>query len=388
MKSKLLHYMQKRREEMENREDELLRRLYYNDTQKYPIPSIKPFIMAWLLVLTFPMMFFRPSPDYTLTFGDIVLYYFPILTAGFIFTLNQFILVPRIFFRRQYGRYFVWNMALLFLCAFVRELVFFLVEREAGQGVGYFFGSYCFMVARDSGILRNIIGLIMLLVAVSIVCLMCIVFSMSMRKTMLAFVTRDREQAQLRYELDFLKNQLSPHFLFNTLNNITALIQIDPGRAEKSMTKLSKLLRVMLYQTGDEKISLKEDVEILEKYADLEKLRLDPEFDFKMEVDIQDPERKIEPLLAMPLMENALKHSLSAEGKGFAHIRIVQKDDEFIFYSENSNHPRVSKPKAGGLGLSTFSKRLEMLYASRFQYETHVEGDKYCCSLKIELTDE
>ena len=196
---------------------------------------------------------------------------------------------------------------------------------------------------------------------------------------------REKRRTEMAYELTFLKQQLSPHFLFNTLNNITSLIRIDPGLAENSMTKLSQLLRMMLYQTSDQYISVKEDVEILEKYADLERLRLDESFDLKFEVTLENPQAQVVPLMTMPLMENAMKHCLNPDGKSFAHIYIEQKNGELYFRAENSNFPRKSKSKSSGLGLATFQKRLELMYKDRYTYTTKVEDGVYISELKVTL---
>ena len=101
------------------------------------------------------------------------------------------------------------------------------------------------------------------------------------------------------------------------------------------------------------------------KYADLEKLRLDESFDFVFDVKLENPNLMIEPLLMMPLMENAMKHCVNPDGKSFAHIFIEQKDDVLYFRAENSNFPRKSKSKSSGLGLATFQKRLELMYKDR-----------------------
>jgi LytS/YehU family sensor histidine kinase len=87
----------------------------------------------------------------------------------------------------------------------------------------------------------------------------------------------------------------------------------------------------------------------------------------------------------MPLMENAMKHCVNPEGNSFAHIKIVQKGNTISFVSENSNFPRKAKPNASGLGLSTFKKRLELMYSGCYQYKAGVEGDAYKTELKVKL---
>ena len=221
---------------------------------------------------------------------------------------------------------------------------------------------------------------------VSFVCITSVLYNIVLRQTLKAFLQREKKNVELQYELDFLKNQLSPHFLFNTLNNISALITIDPKRAEESMAKLSKLLRVMLYQTSDATIPITEDLDILQKYAELEKLRLDEKYDMKFNIDLEDENFQIAPLVAMPLVENAIKHSVNPNGESFAHISIVQKGNQVTIETENSNFPRKAKSNAGGLGLATFKKRLELLYPSHYKYETQLDGNVYRSKLEI-ITD-
>jgi len=154
------------------------------------------------------------------------------------------------------------------------------------------------------------------------------------------------------------------------------------------MNKLSQLLRMMLYQVKDKYITLKEDVDILQKYADLEKLRLDENFDFVFNVKLENPNLMIEPLLMMPLMENAMKHCVNPNGKSFAHITITQAGDVLHFHSENSNFPRKSSRKGSGLGLSTFEKRLDLIYLDAYTYSVNIVDGVYISDLVIQLKKE
>ena len=356
-----------------------------NDAQ-YPIPTFVLMILIWLFILLFPLILLL-DPTYPLTqisFINLATYYLPLLATFLTFLVNQRYLVPKCFFRKRYALFFAGNALLLFISLLGREVFYFLVQRKAGEGIVDFFSNYCFSAGAVRGHF-SVWTVLVFLIVLALICFVCILISMFSRLIIRAFILREKKRSTLEYELKFLKNQLSPHFLFNTLNNITSLIRIDPGLAETSMTKLSQLIRVMLYQTGDKYISLKEDVGILEKYAELEKLRHDDSFDFKFEYELENPDCQVEPLLMMPLMENAMKHCVNPDGKSFARIKIVQKGDELSFVGENSNFPRKAKPNASGLGLSTFKKRLELMYSGRYHYEGRVEGDVYITELKVKL---
>lgn len=356
-----------------------------NVSLKYPVPLFVANFLLWAFFLLFPIILLLDPNYYTqssINPRNFVAYYAPLIMTVVIFSANQKFLVPRCIFKKHHLAYFVYNSLLMFLALFLREIVFFLLDRTPGEGVGYFFSTYCFSFVKGHLSVWTIITFILLVV---LVCVISVFYNLVVRQVLRLFFAREQKRSELQYELDFLKNQLSPHFLFNTLNNISALIQIDPKRAENSMAKLSKLLRVMLYQTSDKTIALKDEVDILEKYAELEKLRLDESFDFKFETKLEDPNIQVAPLVAMPLMENAMKHSSNTEGNNFAHISIVQSGNTLLFTAENSNRPRKSNSKSSGLGLATFKKRLELLYPDKYEYKAEVVGDTYCTYLKLLL---
>ena len=293
--------------------------------------------------------------------------------------------MPQLVFKKRYALYFVCNSILVVATLFFREVAFFVMERTPNEGISDFFSSYCFSFFLGHFGVWPVISFTIL---VAFVCVLCVLYHVMFRQIVRAFILREQKRSELQYELDFLKNQLSPHFLFNTLNNISALIQIDPKRAESSMNKLSQLLRMMLYQVKDKYITLQEDVDILQKYADLEKLRLDEGFDFVFKVELENPKLMIEPLLMMPLMENAMKHCVNPNGKSFAHITITQMENEIHFHSENSNFPRKSGRKNGGLGLTTFEKRLDLIYSGSYEYSVNIVDDVYISDLIIHLKKE
>ena len=351
-------------------------------SSNYPIPPFVPLLLIWLFVMLFPLATFLDPAVITspkINARGVVGFYVPLITTTLIFLINQKFLVPSCIFKKHYIPFVIHNALLVIGAIFVREVAFFLIERNPGEGITYFFTSYCFSNMKGGHF--SFITVILFSILVGFVCGISVLYNIVLRHTLRAFLQREQKSMALQYELDFLKNQLSPHFLFNTLNNISALIQFDPKRAEESMAKLSKLLRVTLYQTSDSTIPIKEEIDILRKYADLEKLRLDSSYDLQFNVELEDENFQIAPLIAMPLVENTIKHSVNPNGKSFAHISIEQKGNTAIFRTENSNFPRKKKSNEGGLGLATFKKRLDLLYNGRYEYKTEVVGDVYKATL-------
>ena len=354
-----------------------------NGLHDYPIPIFIPLLLLWLFIMLFPVVMII-DPGYVLNHEvnvrSLASYYVPLVMTTLIFLLNQKYFVPRCIFNRRYIIYFVCNSFAVGIALFFREVIFFLIDRAPGDGVAFFFNNYCFSFAKGHFTIWTIVSFGFL---VSFVCFICVIYHIMLRQIIKAFIQREQKRSKIQYELDFLKNQLSPHFLFNTLNNISALISIDPKRAESSMTQLSSLLRVTLYQTSDEFIPIQEDVKILQKYADLEKLRLDESYDLQFNIQLENPDFMIAPLIAMPLVENAIKHSVGVKGKNFAHISVTQNGSDVVFVAENSNNPRKSSPKSSGLGLATFQKRLELTYMGRYEYKVEQNSDIYRCTLTI-----
>lgn len=353
-------------------------------SSNYPIPPFVPLLLIWLFVMLFPLATFLDPAVITspkINARGVVGFYVPLITTTLIFLINQKFLVPSCIFKKHYIPFVIHNALLVIGAIFVREVAFFLIERNPGEGITYFFTSYCFSNMKGGHF--SFITVILFSILVGFVCGISVLYNIVLRHTLRAFIQREQKNMALQYELDFLKNQLSPHFLFNTLNNISALIQFDPKRAEESMAKLSKLLRVTLYQTSDRTIPIKEEIDILRKYADLEKLRLDSSYDLQFNVELEDENFQIAPLIAMPLVENTIKHSVNPNGKSFAHISIEQKGNTAIFRTENSNFPRKKKSNEGGLGLATFKKRLDLLYNGRYEYKTETVDGTYKATLTI-----
>ncbi|WP_295859991.1 sensor histidine kinase [uncultured Fibrobacter sp.] len=356
-----------------------------NEVLNYPVPTFVPVFLLWVFIILFPLMLIVDQGYFSLKEIDvrnILSFYVPLLLTLCIFQINQKFLVPGFIFKKRYLRYFISNIIFVLVALFIREVIFFLFDRVPGDSWGYFVSSYCFSAVKGHFTLWTVLSFVFF---VGFICLICVAYHVMLRQIIRTFVKREQKRLALQYELDFLKSQLSPHFLFNTLNNISALIRIDPKKAESSMEKLSKLLRVMLYQTSDQYITLQEDVDILQKYASLERLRFDDNFDFRFDTQLENPDCKIDPLLVMPLVENAIKHCVNPMGGSFVHISIVQKGLDLEFHSENSNFPRKSQSKSSGLGLVMFEKRLTLLYDGRYEYTTSVENGVYKCNLKLKL---
>jgi len=179
-------------------------------------------------------------------------------------------------------------------------------------------------------------------------------------------------------ELTWLKHQLNPHFLFNTLNNISSLTQIDPDKAQESIGQLSDLLRYALYDSEAEKVQLASEIEFMDNYIDLMALRCNELT--KVEKDLEAPSRSVEvaPLLFISLVENAFKHGVNARYPSFVKVSMRMEGDDLVFACDNSLFEKQGTDRIGsGIGLENMKRRLELLYPGRYAYEQTATGDTY-----------
>ncbi|MDB5209785.1 MAG: histidine kinase [Sediminibacterium sp.] len=198
------------------------------------------------------------------------------------------------------------------------------------------------------------------------------------------------QQAQLekkQAELVFLKAQINPHFLFNTLNNIYSLSQYEPQLVSESILQLSKLLRYMLYETSSEFIAVDKEVKIINDYIDLEKLRYNENVTIGVNYDIEDPSEMIPPLLLIPLVENSFKHGISeSRGKRFVHVMLTLQNHQLYFAVKNSSDLIADRPKTtGNIGLSNLRRRLNLLY-KEFDLFTEQKDSIFTAVLQINLS--
>jgi hypothetical protein len=212
------------------------------------------------------------------------------------------------------------------------------------------------------------------------------------------------DYAQLRYEgqkvilekkqaeLLFLKSQINPHFLFNTLNNIYSLSQNQTHLVSESVLRLSKILRYLLYETSNEFTTIDKEIKILNDYIDLEKLRYTGSVSISFNFEIDDHSAMIPPLLLMPLVENAFKHGVSvSRGKRFVDVKCVLQKRILYFVVNNSNPTEMDPVEAdstelkNNIGLSNLRRRLELLYKDS-ELVTGQKDSIFNATLKIDLS--
>lgn len=199
----------------------------------------------------------------------------------------------------------------------------------------------------------------------------------------------ERREAALEAELNFLKGQIHPHFLFNTLNNLYSLSLAKSEKAPAIVMGLSEILKYMLYETKTPTIQLKRDVEVLESYIALEKIRYEERLELNFKVGDNLESYQIVPLLLLPLVENAFKHGTSERvGEVWINIDLAIKDNVLKFKVSNSKPERLPhdiERHKGNIGLSNVRKRLDLLYPGAHEIKIYDEEEMFAIILEIQL---
>ncbi|MBK8920972.1 MAG: histidine kinase [Saprospirales bacterium] len=224
-------------------------------------------------------------------------------------------------------------------------------------------------------------------------------FLVTMASTILRVVTdwwryqREKQTLQtqtIQSELRFLKSQINPHFLFNTLNNLYALTLKKSDKAPEIVLKLSEIMRYMLYECNEKRVLLSKEIQYIHNYLDLERLRQPGVADIRFTVEGQVSEQLIAPLLFVPFLENSFKHGLNhhMHGGGFVRMHLKVQGDDLEFYIENSKAeglPRQEHPRSGGIGLANVRQRLKILYPEKHTLEVDDRPHRYAVTLLLQM---
>ena len=196
------------------------------------------------------------------------------------------------------------------------------------------------------------------------------------------------EKHALERQLQYLKYQVNPHFFMNTLNNIHALVDIDPERAKASIVELSKLMRYVLYEGNNKLTPLSREVQFLRNYVQLMSMRYNTG-NVSISLDTPDvlPDSMLPPLLLVIFIENAFKHGISYRTKSFVEISLQPHADRLLFSCRNSR-PEIKHDEnmKGGVGLSNVRRRLDLLFPNDYTLDIKEEEDTYTVKLEIPLT--
>ena len=332
-------------------------------------------LAAWSVVFGLPL-FVPGGREPVMNMQEYVRFLVVPLSFMAVFYVNYLLLIDRYLFTRHVGRFLLANALLVAGVMLLVHLFFRFgipprphhppMERP-WQDTMFFF-------------LRNAM-LYLLVVGVSVA------IRMTGQWYRAENIRKDLERSRSEAELQNLKSQLNPHFLFNTLNNIYALTAFDTEKAQNAIHQLSKLLRYTLYESDGTQVTLDKELQFIRSYINLMALRLSD--NTRLTVSIHDGGTnglEIAPMMFISLVETAFKHGVSAGSESFIDIRITLDGNRICCHVENSLFPKQKSDKSGsGIGLANLQRQLELLYPESHDYSAAAIGDRYVAELSIIL---
>jgi len=276
-----------------------------------------------------------------------------------LFYINMYVLVPKFLFRNRNIQYCLSVISILVVVAVCGNF-FNPFNKEVGLNIPLFSFLTVLLLAASSSIK---------------------LFQKGMMDKQLIY---ELKQSKTYAELEQLKNQINPHFLFNMLNNANVLTKKDPDKASQVLMKLSDLLRYQLYDSARDKVLLTSDIHFLEDLLNLEKVRRDS-FDFLISKEGNLSGVQIPPLLFISFVENAVKHNNDATKPSYVNLYFDVRDGELFFKCINSKPMLKSVNDTGGLGLINVKRRLELLFPATHRLNIEDDSERYCVTLTIKL---
>ncbi|MEM8523604.1 MAG: histidine kinase [Bacteroidota bacterium] len=293
---------------------------------------------------------------------------------GAAYTIAYF-LMPQFLYKEQYGAFLIWSVLALLFFAILLYLIY-----------AYFVHPIIFLDAEYYTIEQFAYKGIQLIYITALVASIKFFQNYLHEQQRNQTLMRQKVEAELKY----LRNQIQPHFLFNTLNNIYGMVLSDDKNAGEAIVKLSNLLSFMLYEGNTEAILLSKEVEMLESYIELERLRYQRKLDFNSSKNKITAGLKIAPLLLMPFVENAFKHGpAKEEQQSFINLSLEVQQNILYFSIDNSYNKEVKTSNdyiQSGIGLENIKKRLSLLYPDKHSLNIS-EGNTFEVSLMIDLSN-
>ena len=330
-------------------------------------------ITLWAFMFLSPLTFWRGTG---ITLGQYLMYCLDPLCLMIVFYLNYLYLAPKLFVSGKHRYDLLINLVLVISLG-----VMLHYWKEYTNEIYPVPGRQPDVIDDFTRTLRDSLNLAIFAAGST-------ALALARRYTTAAQKLQESEAARAKSEYLNLRSQINPHFLLNTLNNIYALTAIDQTRAQEAIQQLSKMLRHMLYDNLDSEVQLCDEVQFIENYINLMKIRLSENVDVKFVSKIGSPTIKVAPLIFISLVENAFKHGISPTKPSFVHINIVAISDEISFTIKNSNHPKTNQDRSGhGIGLNQVQRRLELAYPDCYIWNKGVSEDEsiYTSTIRIKL---
>lgn len=334
---------------------------------RYITRPVSIHVLVWLLAYMISFYFFSNVTDVQTSLAKSAI---TISVFVLIFYINTLYLIPKYF---ESGRYSVYILMVV--------LVIILAT-----GLRYPIEAYL-LSSKPQFARPNIVGLLPALSVFTTVLLTIISTTIKLSQNAVRYrqQQRESENKQLEAELNFLKAQINPHFLFNTLNNIYTLAYLKSDQAADMIAKLSELMRYMIYEATIVKVPLKKEITFLQNYVSLYQLKYGNQKNLIFEV-IGEKDWPIEPMLFIPMVENCFKYADLDTSGGFIKIKLEMLNNSLIFSTINSidRKPTVEDHNHG-IGLKNMEQRLNLLYPHKNQLDIRSKDGKFEVSVRLEM---
>lgn len=289
---------------------------------------------------------------------------FNILLIGF-FYLNMYVLIPRVLTKKSWIHYLA-SIALCFvLIALASEVINQVLTSFSLRPRPFYFTSLnFFLVFGLSTALR-----------------------LTSDRVQFERERKERENETLKSELSLLRSQVSPHFMFNVLNNLASLARKKSDQLESVIIQLSQLMRYMLYDSGDKKVTLENEIEYLTSYIDLQKLRFGNDVAVDFSTSVKNGDLPIEPMLLIPFVENSFKHGIGLIPDPTIIVRLSSENQTLNFSVKNKFNVNgvETKDPSSGIGIQNVRRRLDLLYKDLHELKIYEAGQWFIVELKMIL---
>ena len=345
---------------------------------KKRLPRWTIHVAAWLIIFGFDVLVASlvAAEHKVLLYAEIP----PVICSCSLFYLNYGFLIGKFWTRKKYLPFILLNLLALLLCMFFQYESFVFLYNNFGPFVQL-------PEDFDFKILAAIIAGAYLPSGMFFILISSLIktswfWSESQAKL------KELENERIKAELEGLKSQINPHFLFNSLNAVYALIPTDQDKAQEATHALSNLLRYVLNEKNEEMVPLDDELKFTQDYIDLMSLRFSSD---KLSLNVEMPEAgkeayKIAPMLLMTLIENAFKHGISNVDPSFILILIRITDGKLLATVSNSLFPKKENdPRSGGIGLDNLHRRLELIYGDEAHMDVTQEEGAYTTKLELPL---
>ncbi|MFT4203049.1 MAG: histidine kinase [Chitinophagaceae bacterium] len=337
-------------------------------------------IITWILLLLLPFLFFPYNRDFPPFHSErfVVWYTFSIIYLLGFYYVNGYVFIDKLLAKKKIILYIILSLACFFLFLYIFNYISRTAEethrfvREHRREIRfnsfpkifYFFSSgpiTLFLISWIGSSTANIVS----------------------RWFTAEKVKEEMTKQQLETELSFLKSQVNPHFLFNTLNSIYTLAVTNSSNTSDSVLKLSRIMRYTLEEARNNSVNLNAEVDFIQSYIDLQTMRLNDNVQVDFEVVGETDLVQVPPLIFIAFVENAFKYGISAHHPSTIRFRINVKDTKLIFYCENDTFPNSPKLDGTGTGIGNVQRRLELLYGK--QYSLMIDNDTIANKYRVQL---